>query len=106
MSAYVGIVSCVAIVAIVVPGAMFVLFIVVCYIHLWYWSTMGNGIFIISRVISIETGIIVCCADVIIGFMCRLMSCVGEGQYLEGVATVGLLPLLFLDPLLGECHHW
>ena len=71
MGAHVIMVSCVAIVAIVVPGAMCVMFFVV-YIHLWYQRAMGNGIFIaIISVASVEmTSIIVCCADVIIGFTC------------------------------------
>ena len=80
MGAHVVMVSCVVIVAIVVPGAMCVLFIVVFYTHLWHWRAMGNGIFIIINVTSVKTGIIVCCADVVIGFICRLMSLVG-GEY-------------------------
>ena len=71
------------------------------YIHLWYWSALEDGIFIIIIVINIKTDIIVCCADVIIGFMCRLMSLVGEGEYKERCSHGGVAASSIFGSIVG-----
>ena len=51
VGAHVVMVSFVTIVAIVFSGAMFGLFIVIFYIHLWYWSALG----MVSSLLSVSS---------------------------------------------------
>ena len=88
MGAHVGLVSCVVIIAVVVPGALCVKFI---DIYWWYWGVIGSSIFIIISVISVKTSIVVCCADVVSGVNCILMVAFGDRECNRGCGSIGVV---------------
>ena len=80
MGAHVAMVSWVVIIAIGVLGAVCILFIIVHDFHVWDLIIIGSSSFIFISGISVETSIIVCGAEFVIGVNYMPMLSVGERE--------------------------